>query len=380
MNFGFELASLPGETVELRAQIRSFVRREVQLSPVRRALSWAGYDPEFSRKLGAMGWIGMTWPRAYGGGERSELERYVLLEEMLAAGAPVGCHWIADRQSGPLLLRHGTETQRESIIPAICRGECYFCIGMSEPDSGSDLASVRTRAEHLSDGWRLNGTKLWTSGADQAHFMIALVRTSGTAEDRHHGLSQMLVELSAPGIEITPIPGISSVQHFHQVRFSDVLLPEDALLGIEGLGWSQVTSELAYERSGPERFLSSLQALLQLLRALPPEVPERVLEAIGESTAELMCLRQMSLAVASKLQEKRDAGLEAALVKDLGALFEQRLPDLVADLAAQYPALAANTELCDVLDRLRLAAPAFSLRGGTREILRGIIARGLGLR
>src|SRR5262245_35904149 len=148
---------------ELRREVRDFLARELAGgSAVNRAGSWGRRDPDFSRKMGARGWIGMTWPKKYGGHERSALERYVVLEEVLAAGAPMGAHWVADRQSGPLLLRFGTEAQRQSILPRIAAGECYFCIGMSEPDSGSDLAATRTRAVAVQGGFLVNGTKIWT--------------------------------------------------------------------------------------------------------------------------------------------------------------------------------------------------------------------------
>src|SRR5216110_1987018 len=158
--FRFDLCELPPETRALREEVRDFLRAELgDRAPVRRAHSWGGFDREFSRKVGARGWIGMTWPRRYGGHERSALERYVVLEEMLAAGAPVGAHWVADRQSGPLLMRFSPDVLAPRHVPRIVRGEAFFCIGMSEPDAGSDLASIRTRAVHSSDGWVINGRK-----------------------------------------------------------------------------------------------------------------------------------------------------------------------------------------------------------------------------
>jgi alkylation response protein AidB-like acyl-CoA dehydrogenase len=175
--------------------------------PIDRAQSWNGVDPAFSRKLGRRGWLGLTWPKRYGGHERSALERYVLLEELLAAGAPVGAHWIAERQSGPNLLRYGSEQQKLAILPRIAAGECFFCIGMSEADTGSDLASVRTRAVNTDRGWRVNGAKLWTTNAHLCHYMILLCRTRPVdPERRHEGLSQFLVDLSLPGVTAGPSP------------------------------------------------------------------------------------------------------------------------------------------------------------------------------
>ena len=353
----------------------------VDRPPIDRAQSWNGVDPAFSRKLGRRGWLGLTWPKRYGGHERSALERYVLLEELLAAGAPVGAHWIAERESGPNLLRYGSEQQKLAILPRIAAGECFFCIGMSEADTGSDLASVRTRAVHTDQGWRVNGAKLWTTNAHLCHYMILLCRTRPVdPERRHEGLSQFLVDLSLPGITVRPIPNLAGEHHFNEVVFEDALLFNEAILGQEGEGWKQVTGELAYERSGPERFLSSFTLLVELVRALSPSPGERAKIAIGRLGAQLITLRRMSRSVAGMLQAGADPALEAAMVKDLGALVEQEIPEVARDLLTDGPPTDACREVAEVLAYTTLHAPSFSLRGGTREILRGIIARGLGLR
>jgi len=381
--FAFEPVELPASVTGLRAEVRAFLRAELGDPPAeRRANSWSVFDAAFSRKLARQGWIGMTWPKRYGGGERTALERYVLLEELLAAGAPVGAHWIADRQSGPALLRYGSEGQRQRYLPAIAQGECFFCIGMSEPDAGSDLAAVRTRGVKTANGWRINGQKVWTTHAHQAHTMIALVRTSTEVQKRHEGLSQFLIDLQTPGITVRPIADLAGEVHFNEVFFDDVLVPDDALLGQEGQGWQQCTSELSLERSGPERYLSSHALFVELLRtaAAAPAPTGPLPSAIGRMTAELWTLRQMSLSVAGQLAAGRDPAVEAAVVKDLGNSFEQALPRRVQALADASVALEDETALARVLALLLQTSPSFSLRGGTREILRGIIARGMGLR
>lgn len=375
--FRFDPVELPPGVPALRAEVRAFLAAALGAVPARRrANSWAVFDAELSRELGARGWIGMVWPRPYGGHERSALERYVVLEELLAAGAPVAAHWVADRQSGPALLRYGSEEQRRRWLPGMARGEIYCCIGMSEPNAGSDLASVRTRATRAEGGWRIEGQKIWTTHADRCQLMIALVRTSGGAGDRHAGLSQLLLELDAPGIRIRPIRDLVGDAHFSEVFFENALVPESALLGVEGEGWQQVTSELALERSGPERYLSSFALFVELLRAAGPEPGAELRSLIGRLTAQLWTLREMSLSVAGQLAAGRDPALEAAVVKDLGNGFEQELPRAVQALLE----LEGESELCEVLAHLLQVAPSFSLRGGTREILRGIVARGLGLR
>jgi alkylation response protein AidB-like acyl-CoA dehydrogenase len=372
---------LPPGVARLRAEVREFLRTELaDLAPAARARSWSAFDPAFSRRLAARGWIGMTLPRKYGGHERSAIDRYVVLEELLAAGAPVGAHWIADRQSGPLLLRYGSEAQRAAVLPGITRGETYFCIGMSEPGAGSDLAAIRTRALPAEGGWLVNGQKIWTTNADKAQYMIALMRTSGESASRQQGLSQFLIDLRTPGITIRPITDLLGERHFGEVFFHDVRLGAEALIGNEGDGWRQVTAELALERSGPERYLSSYRLFDALLRAAGPEPDAAIAAAIGQIAAELWTLRQMSLSVAGQLAAGREPALEAAVVKDLGNLFEQELPRLVQSVITSEMRADAASGLGAVLEYLLQASPAFSLRGGTREILRGIIARGLELR
>ncbi|HCX69268.1 acyl-CoA dehydrogenase family protein [Parvibaculum sp.] len=380
--FRFDLCELPGETEGLRQEIRAFLAEELkQIPKVTRAQTWSGSDPEFSRKMGAKGWIGMTWPKQYGGHERSFFDRYVMLEEMLAAGAPVGAHWIGDRQSGPLLLRFGTEEQRQKILPRVAKGECYFCIGMSEPDSGSDLAATRTRAEKVDGGYRVNGTKLWTSGAHTAHYMIALFRTDFAAEAKHSGLTQFLVDLkNTDGITIRPIKDLAGNAHFNEVVFEDAFVPDNMLVGTEGSGWGQVTAELAFERSGPERYLSSFILMVEMIRELEKRGGEEGAREIGRLVAHLVTLRQMSLSVAGMLEKGENPALEASVVKDLGAIFEQDMPVRAHELLGIAPGIGTGNDYEDVLGYLTQTVPSFSLRGGTREILRGIIARGLGLR
>jgi acyl-CoA dehydrogenase len=369
---------LPPEVEALRAEVRAFIAEHLADYPVaKRVRNWQGFDPEFSRKLGQRGWIGMTWPKAYGGHERSSLERYVVLEELLAAGAPVAAHWTADRQSGPLLMRLSPDVLAPRIVPAIARGEAFFCIGMSEPDSGSDLASIRTRATLAANGWIINGRKVWTSGAHRCHYMIALVRTSERGENRHAGMSQFLIDMKTPGITVRPIVNQIGEHDFNEVTFDDVLVPHENLLGAEGEGWRNVGTELAFERSGPERYLSSSQLLLEMLDAADPDNPRHAAE-LGRVVARYAALRQMSMGVAGMLARGENPALAAAAVKDQGALVEQAMPDIAHDLFGGRAEPGSTLE--QAMHYTTLAVPSFSLRGGTREILRGIIAKGMDLR
>src|SRR5258708_11783884 len=301
--FRFDPVELPPECDALRNEVRDFIADELAAGLwVPNSDFGSHRSAAFSRRLGARGWIGMPWPRRYGGGERSMLERYVVTEELLAAGAPVGEHWIADRQSAPLLLRYGTEEQRLAFLPGIARGEIFFCSGMSEPDSGSDLASIRTRAVAVAGGYEVTGAKVWTSYAHEAHFAITLVRTAPAEADRHRGLSQLILDLAAPGVTIRPIINLAGDHDFNEVVLARVFVPSDRLVGSAGDGWRQVTSELAFERSGLERFISSFQLLLELMRRAGPDPEPRIAEAVGRLTAHLWTLRRMSLSIAGMLQ------------------------------------------------------------------------------
>ncbi len=368
----------PGDVAALRADLRAWLaEHQPQGDIVKRANCWASFDADFSRALGVAGYIGMTLPARYGGGERHPLERYVVIEELLAAGAPVGAHWIADRQTGPLILRYGSEEQRERYLPGIAKGELYSCIGLSEPGAGSDLAAVRTTARETTEGWRINGQKIWTTGAHLSHIMLALVRTEEGSE-RNAGLSQLLIDLDTPGIAIRPIIDMAGNHDFNEVFFDDALVPLGALVGERGQGWRQVTAELGLERSGPERYLSSHALLVALIDAAGVDPDPAIATLIGELTAEMWTLRQLSMSTAAKLAAGEDPMVEASVVKELGNSFEQDMPRRVQAIVASD--WDGESDLARLLRALLIASPSFSLRGGTREVIRGIIARGLGLR
>ncbi|KAF7961666.1 acyl-CoA dehydrogenase [Cupriavidus sp. UYMU48A] len=378
----FRLARLPAEAEAFRAEVKQFLAEHQPKAPAeRRARSWMGFDADFSRRLAARGWVGLTLPAAVGGAGLDTFRRFVLVEELLSAGAPVAAHWIADRQSGPLILRYGNEQQRQTYLPRICRGEAFFCIGMSEPNSGSDLASVRSRATRTDSGWRLNGQKIWTTNAHHCQYMIALVRTSGAPEDKQKGLSQFIIDLTLPGVTIRPIHDLAGDAHFAEVVFQDVELSDDALIGAEGSGWEQVNAELAFERSGPERIYSSIVLLdlwADILRRHGATREQAA--ALGRFVTHIATLRNMSVAVTAKLARHESPVVEAALVKDLGTEIEQAIPAYVEAAMSADPEAPIDPELLRTVAYLSQISPTFSLRGGTREILRGMIARALGLR
>jgi alkylation response protein AidB-like acyl-CoA dehydrogenase len=361
-------AAEPAALEVLRADVREFLR---ECRPSSRCDAWMrDFDPAFSRTLGRRGWIGMTMPREYGGHGRSYLERYVVTEELLRAGAPVAAHWFADRQIGPMLLASGNTRLTEELLPGICRGEIYFSIGMSEPGAGSDLAAIATRARRVEDGWVVNGQKVWTTGALSAHFVYLIARTGGKPDDPHTGLSEFIVPMDAPGLTVRPIRDLSDETHFAELFFDDVRLESWRLLGEPGDAFARVIAQLDYERSGPERFLSTYPLFAALLA--DPRAEGEWRATIGALAARYATLQAMSMAIARTIDEGAPPSAYSALVKDLGATLEQ-------DVIRAAEELTAGTRItAECAERLReatISAPAYTIRGGTAEILREIVAR-----
>lgn len=317
----------------------------------------------------------MAIPVEYGGHGRSAVERFVVLEELLVVGAPVQHHWTADRQIAPSLLAFGTEEQKRWFLPRIARGELSFALGLSEPDAGSDLASVKTTARRVEDGWVLNGSKIWTSGAREADYIVVLCRTEPRGEDRHRGLSQLIVPLGSSGVTIRPIVTLDGAARFNEVVFQDAHVAGDHVLGNPGEGWKQITAELGHERAGPDRILSSFQLLNELIRhlALGRGLDALDEHVVGQLLARLWGIRQMSLAVAHAIDTGSAIGAIAAMVKDLGTSLEQATVEAIARLAPRD----LSPQVAELLDLAVLTAPTYTLRGGTTEILRTVTARAL---
>ncbi len=386
-NIDFSSLELPPAALKLRDDVRAFLQQEVAAGSFVPHLGHAEFDIDFTQKVAARGWIGLTWPKQYGGQECSYLERFVMTEEMLAVAAPCAAHWFGDRQTGPSLLRYGSEFLKQKYLPAITRGEMAFALGMSEPGSGSDLASVRTRAEKVEGGWKVTGQKVWTSWAHKADAFFVLCRTAPLTDDRHAGLSQLIVELkTSPGVTVRPIRFMSGDHHFNEVFLDDVFVPDSHVVGEAGQGWRQITSELALERSGPERFMTTFPLLVELIRRLGEHGNSddaRAHEMVGRLTARLWTLRRMSLAIALALdpssgkQGTVDLATEAALVKDMGTFYEREIIDAARLLVAVEPTLDATGPFERYLAECIVSAPVSTIRGGTTQVLRTLIARRL---
>jgi alkylation response protein AidB-like acyl-CoA dehydrogenase len=370
---------LTAEERTLQKQVREFLAAKLPWGTFEPGLGMdGGCEPAFSRALGERGWLGMAVPARYGGAGATAVKRFVVTEELLRWGAPLLHHWVADRQTAPVLLRFGTDEQKERFLPAICRGEVTFCIGMSEPDAGSDLAAVRTRAQRTERGWVLNGAKIWTSNAMRSDYFVALCRTSNE-ENRHDGLSQFIVDLRSEGITINPIPFISGHEHFAEVVLDNVFVPDDMVLGRIGDGWAQNTSELAYERGGPDRWLSTWLLLQEFVREHPDVAGDHSSGSttVGKLIAQYWALRRLSLSVARSIDEERTPAAESALVKEMGTRFEQDVITALHELVDIDPLHGSHSLFERLLYRATLEGPSYTIRGGTVEILRSVAARGL---
>ncbi len=361
------------DLLALRLDVRRFLARCIEDGVFEPQVDgWiTGFSREFSSLLAAQGWVGMTIPRRYGGGGRSYVERFVVAEELLAAGAPVTAHWANERQFAPQLLRIGSEQQRQRFLPAIAKAEVVFVVGLSEPESGSDLASIRCRAKPVEGGWKLNGQKIWTTAAHRGDYMIVLCRTS-EEEDRHDGMSQLVVDLTAPGVDVRPIVGMAGEAEFCEVFFDDVFVPDEDVLGDVGEGWRQALAELNLERSGPDRYMSTFP-LLRRYVAAADLTDAQVAARVGELIAQLASMRSLALGVVQASEAGVDFGVDAALAKDAGTTFEQDSLDLLRDTGLPPD----DAVLARLYAAATLASPTFTLRGGTNEIMRTITAKEL---
>lgn len=363
------------EQEQLRAEVRAFLEAEIASGGFKpMSDSWMiGYSRDFSRKVGARGWIGMTWPKKYGGQGRSYIDRFICTEELLRYGAPVAAHWIADRQMAPAIIAYGSEEQKREILPRIIRGEAIFCIGMSEPNSGSDLASLQTRA------------------APKGNDFIYLVARTDPQAPRHKGISEFIVDMKLPGVSTRPLIDSSGDHHFNEVFFDGVRIPKTALVGELNRGWYQIASQLDYERSGMERLMSNyalyrdiFQFAKETTRQGKPVADEpSIRNMLADLAVRFEVGRLLLYRVAWALSKGRVPNYEAALAKVFCTDFQQRLADADTKVMGLSGHLLPGSPRASLQGRAAKGytfSPAYTLQGGTSEILRNIIAiRGLGL-
>jgi alkylation response protein AidB-like acyl-CoA dehydrogenase len=347
---------------ELRARARAVALDAVARHGASHDSWMNGYSRAFSRELAALGWIGMTWPEAAGGGGRPPIERLIVAEELIAAGAPVAATWFADRQIGPTLIAYGTAAQQAAFLPPILAGEATWCIGMSEPGAGSDLAALATTARPDGDHWVINGQKTWTSHGARADHCYLICRTSSDGPP-HRGISEIIVPMATPGIEVRPIRDLTAGDHFCDVFFTDVRVPRTNLVGVEGAAFAQTMRQLEHERGGIDRLVSN-RALYLRARARADLNDHLVRQEVAALETGYRIGRTL---VIREVLGQAPAGFSAA-TKCFCTEHEQRVADFVARVLGPEATLRGT-------DAVGLAyAPAYTIMGGTSNVMRNILA------
>ncbi|MCH7996362.1 MAG: acyl-CoA dehydrogenase family protein [Chloroflexi bacterium] len=383
-----------------RQEVREFLKRELPSD-------WEGFDEgdeyegegwEFTRslarKLAEKRWLTLSWPKEYGGQDLPIMEQVVYLEEMAYHMVPSatldmgvgGIGWV-----GPTLMLYGTEEQKREHIPLIGSGERFWCTGYSEPDSGSDLASLQTQAVSKGDYYLVNGQKIWNSGGHVMDWCWLAVRTDPDAP-KHKGISLLLVDMKSPGIKVKPIANMAGAHHFNQLFFEDLKVPKANLVGEENRGWYYVAVALDFERSHIRDAAIQqrrLDELIQLLKggslAKSPSSPRdaSVRHRLAETAIEIEVGRWMAYRVAWMQGQGLVPNSEASICKILITECSQRLARTVLWVLGLYGQLAGNSKGAvskGKFERDYLLSVAATIAGGTSEIQRTIIARrGLGL-
>jgi alkylation response protein AidB-like acyl-CoA dehydrogenase len=340
--------------------------------------SWiAGYDPAVGKDLAARGWLGMTWPTEWGGGGRSPIERFIVFEQLISGGVPLASFWFADRQMGPTLLQFGTDEQRRRWLPGILDGSSMWCIGMSEPDNGSDVAGLRTKAMRDGEDWIVDGQKVWTSGAALGDWIYLIARTDPDAKP-HAGLSELVVDLHSPGIEVRRIVDMTGNDHFCEVHLHEVRVPGDNLIGELNGSFRQLMRQMEHERGGVDRLVSNRILFEDLRRSgwidtTDPLVRQELARIeTGYTIGRMLVLRE-TLGQAPQSF--------SAATKTFCTEFEQRLANFAASVAGPRATLLDPAgDLGSRVARAVAYSPAYTIMGGTSNILRNILGeRVLGL-
>ena len=384
--------SFSEEQNRLRQEVCSFLEDELARGLWKRACdAWIqAYNPEFTKRVAEKGWIGLTWPKEYGGQERSSIDRLIVTEEMLRYGAPAACHWFADRQIGGSILKYGSEEQKTEFLPKIVRGEMYVGLGMSEPEAGSDLASLKTRAAEEDDCYLVNGQKTWTSGAWFINYIYLLARTDPDAP-KHRGISEFIVPMDLPGISRIPMIDITGTEAWNDVFFDNVRVPKKYMIGEKNKGFYQVLEQLAYERGGMERLMGNYPLFDALIRfaketkyngkALSQDTIVR--HKLAQLQVEFEVGRLFMYKVAMVMDEGHAPTVEASMSKAYATTFEQHLANAAMEILGPYGSLWAGSKYVPfegLAAHSYLGSKGYSLQAGSSEILKNIIAtRGLGL-
>jgi len=387
MNFEFT-----EEQEKFRQEVKDFLEDEIKQGTFQPGCdAWIqGYSPEFTKKVSQKGWIGLTWPEEYGGKGRSHIDRLILTEEMLRYGAPAACHWFADRQIGGGILRYGNEEQKRELLPKIIAGEAYVGLGLSEPEAGSDLASLRTRATGDGDDYIIDGQKMWTSCGMFMNYIYVVARTDPEAP-KHRGISEFIFETSLPGITITPTIDITGSTAWAEVFFDGMRIPGKCLIGEKNRGFYQVVNQLDYERAGLERLMGNyplFEAIIQFVKETkkngkPLSEDTLIRQKLAQLQVEFDIGRLLTYKVVTVMEEGRAPNVEASMAKAYSTSFERRLASVTMDILGLYGQLWAESKYAPILgmgSHSYLASTGYSLQAGTSEVLRNVVAlRGLGL-
>lgn len=370
------------EQNKFRQEVRDFLEEELKKGTYEPACdAWImGYSPEFTKKVSARGWIGLTWPKEHGGQGRSFIDRLILTEEMLRYGAPAACHWFADRQIGSAILHYGTPEQKKELLPIIIRGEARVGLGMSEPEAGSDLASLQTKATETPEGYTIDGQKVWTTGAQFVNYIYLVARTDPAAP-KHRGISEFLIKSDLPGITIRPLIDITGAHHFNEVFFDGVKIPKTNLIGEKNKGFYQILNQLDYERSGMERLMANypvFDAIIKYVKENKPLSQDPLIRArLAQLKIEFEVGRLHIYRVAAVMDENRAPNWEASLSKAYCTAFEQRLGSAAIEILGLYGQLHHDSKwvpLHGMALESYLSSKAYSLQAGTSEILKNILA------
>ena len=379
--------SFTEEQIKFRQEVRDFLEAELKAGYWEPSCdAWIqGYNPEFTKRVAQKGWIGLTWPKEYGGQGKGPIERLILTEEMLRYGAPAGCHWFADRQVGASILAYGTEELKAEFLPGIIKGELYFGLGMSEPGAGSDLASVQTRATEDGDYYIINGQKTWTSCAHFAHYFYIIARTDSDAP-KHRGISEFILKADIPGLNRTPMIDITGTEAWNDVFFDNVRVHKKYLIGEKNRGFYQILKQLDYERSGMERIMGNYAlfvAIMQFSKENKLSQDPLIRHKLAQIYIEFEVGRLLGYRVFSLMEEGQPPNWESAISKVYSTEFEKRLANLAIEILGPYGLLMSGSKFAPIrgiAPHSYLGSKGYSLQGGTTEILKNIIAtRGLGL-
>lgn len=371
------------DEAEFRAGLRDWLRAQV---PSGAPGNWNSEQLRaWSKALYDAGYAGLSWPVEHGGRGLSSAYQAIYAEESALAGAPDHVNVIGLNMVGPTIIRYGTPAQQAAFLPSILSGETIFCQGFSEPDAGSDLASVRTRARPHAQGFQLDGEKVWSSYAHLADYCLMLVRTDPEAA-KHRGLTCLLVDMRSAGLEVRPLRELSGDTDFNQIILTEVIAGADAVLGPVGEGWRVALTTLAHERGTfgitlTSRLAAELDRLLRTVIALGADQDPLVRRELAELHVQLQGLRFTGYRALAELQRTGEPGAESSILKLGWSAANQRLTALALRVLGEDAAFdGPNSFWNGYWHQQQLRSRTNTIEGGTSEILRGIVAeRVLGL-